>query len=469
MAPLGWVWLALVVMTVAPKWPGVFTVDSQAMYRSGLENEVSDWYAPLHAAAWGFTGKVWLPVWIVTVAGVGLFVLAVIAVLRLNLTSRQTAAATVVVVLWPPVYGLLSWVGRDVWFASWLLLAIWATMRAARSERPWRYLAGAAAFALLAADARQNGIPLILFVMAVAIVLARHRPPRRLMKSTVAVACCLFAWLVLQAAQSVVVQHDHHPEQYLYLHDLAELTIRTDQTLLPEDVFPSQDRDDLAKLSGPTLLGDAVRLGILLPHPYSDEHLCLDRGLLRWCTVDSLSDRTNRDLRDRWIDAIRSEPIKYLDARAGMYARQLGLSGLEDNPFYGRSDELDWDRSPQLRQRWPGMNDLHTDALLWLSESRYIAWIYAPVLYLLAGLGAAAALIVVRRDRTCWILVFGLQLALQTTLFVSTPVVRFRYQYFQVVLGIVLTIMAVHQLRQHKWSRYCDGDPRTPGEPISPT
>ncbi len=49
--PLAAMWFALSVVSAVPQWPGVFTVDSQAMYRSGLEGNVSDWYAPLHTAA----------------------------------------------------------------------------------------------------------------------------------------------------------------------------------------------------------------------------------------------------------------------------------------------------------------------------------------------------------------------------------------------------------------------------------
>jgi hypothetical protein len=429
---LGATWLALVLVATIPQWPGVFTIDSQVMYRTGLDGNVSDWYAPVHGLAWGMTGRIGLPIWVITVAGVGLFVGAVMAVLSLRLRPIPTAIATSAVVLWPPVLGLLSWVGRDVWFVSWMLLTISAAFRAHAATRLSAHLAAAGVFGLLAADARQNGAPVVIFVVAVAIVICLRIAERRRTAIALVLFAAATAWISLTAVQSLIVQVDDHPEQFLFLHDLAEHAVRTGTASLPVETFPSQDAAVLERYRGPTLMEDAIDAGVLIPLVHADQ---------------PGNREVNRALRSEWLRAIGDSPANYLHNRADLYVRQLGLTGPSDIPFYGRSDEHDPTLSASTQQQWPTLSDAHTRVLLRLSESGLAKVLYAPALYLVAGLGASAVLARIDRQRVLWAFVFALQVALQFGLIVTAPVVRFRYQYFQVVLGLVVVVLAVHVWR----------------------
>ena len=87
--------------------------------------------------------------------------------------------------------------------------------------------------------------------------------------------------------------------------------------------------------------------------------------------------------------------------------------------------------------------------LLRLSESDTGRLAYAPALYLGAGLLASAVLARIDRHRALWAMVFAMQVALQLGLYFTAPVVRFRYQYFQVVLGLTLVILAIQAWRVH--------------------
>jgi hypothetical protein len=125
------------------------------------------------------------------------------------------------------------------------------------------------------------------------------------------------------------------------------------------------------------------------------------------------------------------------------------LTGLSDIPFYGSSDDLDWYRSSSFRQQWPAISDAHTRVLLRLSESGVGRLAYAPALYLGAGLIASALLVRIDRQRELWAMVFTMQVLLQLGLYFTAPVVRFRYQYFQVVLGLTLVILAIQLWRRN--------------------
>lgn len=81
----------LTLLVCVPVWPGIYTIDSQAILQAGRHGEVSNWYAPLLGWAWGLIDGVGVPPGVVFVVGVVAFVGAVLA-LGKQLLPRAIAA-----------------------------------------------------------------------------------------------------------------------------------------------------------------------------------------------------------------------------------------------------------------------------------------------------------------------------------------------------------------------------------------
>src|ERR1051325_8567865 len=99
---------ALVAVVCVPVWPGVFNSDSQFMLLAARNNTVSNYYAPLHGWVWGILDRAGLPAGIVFLLSILAFVIALLVLVRQFLPAALARLATALVVLFPPVYGLLG-------------------------------------------------------------------------------------------------------------------------------------------------------------------------------------------------------------------------------------------------------------------------------------------------------------------------------------------------------------------------
>lgn len=199
---------------VVPVWPGIHTIDSQAMLSSAQQHRISNWYAPLHAWAWGVTDRLGVPPGLVLLLTVVAFTVALLATFRLWLGRRAAFAATAATVLWPPVYGMMGWVGRDVWYAAEIVGVVAALGWATRypQHRTWLFIV-AAVLAMAAADARQNGFILCLGVAGFAAWQTFEGSARR--RSIVAIGAAgvggLFGIVAIRGLQASVVAHHYFP------------------------------------------------------------------------------------------------------------------------------------------------------------------------------------------------------------------------------------------------------------------
>jgi hypothetical protein len=154
----GVVAVTLTGLVCVPVWPGVFTIDSQAIYSAAVAEDVDTWYAPTLGWLWGMADSLGMAPAGALVIGVAGVVLTLLAAYRLWLRPVAARLATAATVLWPPIYGMLGWVGRDVWFLA-LLLAVVALVGWAARLPHWRWplMSAAGVAAWFAYDARQNG------------------------------------------------------------------------------------------------------------------------------------------------------------------------------------------------------------------------------------------------------------------------------------------------------------------------
>ncbi len=245
-----------VAVVCVPVWPGIFTIDSQAMLRAALEGRISNWYAPLSGWGWGLLDRLGVGPGQVFVLSVTAFVVAVLALAKQFLPDTPARWATVSTVLFPPVYGLLGWVGRDVWFATAVIgitALAWHVRRHGNAASLWA-VAALILTAAAAADARQNGAPFALLAVGVAAQALRQRllPQAGRVVRAGAVVCTLgLFWVLFLLAQRAVVSVKLHPEQYVFSRDLVAVSLEVGHPVLDTSLFPSQDLHALrARLAG---------------------------------------------------------------------------------------------------------------------------------------------------------------------------------------------------------------------------
>ncbi len=422
------------LLVCVPVWPGIYTVDSQAILQSARDGKVSNWYAPLIGRAWGVVDGTGIPPGVVFLVGVGAFVVAVLTLAKQFLPRSTARVVTLAVVLFPPVYGLLGWVGRDVWFAAacvGLTALAWRAHRtAARST--WN-LGALIALSIIAADARQNGAPFALLGFGVAtagLLRRRRRPLGRGVRGVVIAVGAIAGLVFVGGLQSAVTEVKHHPAQLLMLRDLTAVTLDESSPAMDEFLFPSQDVTNLEqRLSDRD--PDAV-IGLNPPvvrfTPYSDG---LGANVI------------NDEYRRQWIDMIKRDPVPYLRARLDLHLDQLGISRDVRSPYFERSDQLS--RSAiGVENSFPELLRIRNLVLSWTNEANGPgSMLRVPALYLVAAIMSSWVIGGRMGARRAAIVLIAVLLSMQLLLFFTAPTSEYRFQFFQVVIGATFLAILV--------------------------
>lgn len=425
--------LLVVLLVAVPVWPGIFTVDSQAIYRAATEGRISTWYSPALGWLWGVADHAGMPPGGVLIGALVLVVTALLAIYRLVLGRRSARVATAATILWPPVYGLLAWVGRDVWFLAFLLSVLALLGWAAKLPQHRRVLLAVAGVpAWLALDSRQNGFPVLaIWGGTAAWLLVTDRRWQRAV-SPVAAVLAVSCGVGLQAAtRSVIVSTHDNPQQWLQYRDLLSVSLARDESQLPESLFPSQDLEAVRLRGLPDAFAGPDPL--VAWNPYQDGAAIQAQVAHAWWTM------------------VKNHPLDYLRARARFFVPQLMIGHPARSAYFGWSDELDWERSGELRQSFPTLNRGRL-RLLTIFEGNAVARggpLHVVWLYVLLGIAASLRLAFVSDPtRTLGISALLLQVTLQIGIFFFAPTVQYRYQLFQLILGIAMTIGAAATLRR---------------------
>lgn len=426
----------ITAVVVVPIWPGVFTIDSQAMLRDASEGQISDWYSPVLQAFWGLLDTLGFSPGTMFVVGVAGLTASLLVCFRLGLNRVWAMAATVLTMLFPPVYGLAGWVGRDVWFAAFVIGVLaalgWATRRPARLGFPF-----ALAFvgAWFAADARQNGLLIYLVVGAViGWTWAASRGHVAARTVGVALLCLVLGVGTMVLARSFIVTRDQRPEDVLYFQDLVAMSLRRNELLVPAQFVKVDDLDEIRAALTQGQVGAVFNLVAEMP-----------------------SVRDPNVLRSAWLESIREHPLDYIAVRGTLWLQLMGLRSGLLSAWFGGSDLLNWDRSPELAQAFPTLTSARYSVLDTFDDgNRGPGPLHRPVIFLVAGLFGSVLLIVAgSAARLFGIATLGLQVVFQATLAATAPVVEFRFEYFQVLLGIVLGVLGLSAW----WVRRSGGDP----------
>jgi len=459
-------------VVVVPVAPGIYTIDSQAMLRAALEDRISNWYSPFHGWVFGAASEVGLPPDTALVTAIALLTVALIGFYRLGLSRKWACVGAAATVLWPPVYGMVGWVGRDVWFVVELVGVMACLGWAWKSDR-WSLVlhGGALVLALGAVDARQNGIYLSGAVAASAI--ARHwHPMRRTIKVGALVLAVVVAmgssYFLVNQAQRAVVSAWQFPDKPLMLYDLAGMSVVLGEVILPPTIHPDGRLDQLETWWDPSRLNapdrDAKNTGAFDLDDHFEQLERIESGTdvtgagaadtqgandIEGLHLYYFVDIGTMELRSAHRSAIREHPWAYVQVRMQHYLAQVGLTRQVEATYYSWTDEIGWDQGEALRQRWPAANDLRNELLEWTTGERGSGRIWhAPWLYLVLGL-IGSALLVTSRSHVAlgWLLILVTVLS-QSLLWIGTPATNYRYQLPAVVMGIAAFVIgAVEQRR----------------------
>jgi hypothetical protein len=302
--------------------------------------DVTDRHAWLLSEIWRLVWPLGIgPGWVLT-ATLITFVFGGYLVLRAALHPIPAAICTAVVAVLPQDFGALALLGRDMWFAT-LLLAGFGCLIAA-AARPGRaqiaFLVTGIVACALAQAARQNGITAtaVCFIAAAMVIRSRRVATGRAQESSddsrarrvggymVAGALASVAVVgVLAAAKPLFSVQSAHPDQYLYIYDLAALSLHDERVLFAPSTYPKQD---LPTLKARFAADNVVPL-VVPPDPP---------------VTTPLPERGFAQLKRRWKDAVLDEPLEYLDIRTDLFLRQLAITQkptqiyhpvIDGNPF----------------------------------------------------------------------------------------------------------------------------------------
>jgi len=358
---------------------------------------------------------------------------------RLWFSPVVASVLTLGTTLFPPVYGMLGWVGRDVWFVGLLLATVAALGWAIRKpEHRTGLLIAALVTAHVAVDARQNALPIVMLWAAMcAVLLMPSGKQKPVLVALAAVGGLLLAMGFRTTVNAFVVDRHLYPFQAAMMRDIVGISVITNKLYLPESLNPRLDIAELKRLWSKS-------------HP--DQ-----RGAWFWSVdspvvLDMYEDggAVNALVASSWREAILAEPLAYLRSRTELYVAQVDLVTPSRSTFYGVSDELEWERSDSLRQAFPALNEIRMNYAFLASvdgESNVGGPLYRVWIYL--GLGIAGSVVLAMTKTDLRFLALGLlvfQLLMQALLFVGAGVAEYRYNYYQVILGIVLSIAAASEL-----------------------
>lgn len=300
-------------------WPGRMSGDTLDEIAQAMAGTYTDQHAPILEALWHpFIGHGIGPGWVLA-GQLLVFAGGCYLILRHFLGRVVAALAAAAIMLTPPCFGMLGWVGRDVWFIALLLASFGCVARVLVSSGRVRiaWLCGVVIFGWLTMATHQDAA-LAVFVpvsFACGLWLVRSRPSWALRRRRLvggALASGVAITLLMLGSQALVngalnVRNTHELGT-IFAYDLAALSRQDHRNLFPASVLPDRSmRLILADTTTDSI--DALLFGPQAPIPYAP-----------------LAPKTAAALQHAWAHQVRSDPLGYLRERFKLFLNEVSIT-----------------------------------------------------------------------------------------------------------------------------------------------
>ncbi|MCR9248210.1 MAG: hypothetical protein NXI31_24535 [bacterium] len=318
-------------LVIAAFGPGLMSFDSFQQLEQARTGRYSDFHPPLMAFVWrGLEHLIEGPQPMLLAHGIVFF--AGLALLARSALNRVWSAALAIafVTLMPPVLANLGTIWKDIGLLATLTLATSAILTAARG-RSLGWLLAALPALFYANAIRHNAAAAVLpLTLWWGLVLGSQRSWQRA-RSGLLLGAALF--VLLQALTAItndrlLGDNRDYPTQTLLLYDLAGISVRTGENVLPAAVTREPGFDVAARYS--PKWGSHP-----LFHWRSDYVVREPDGIPRLTLVEDAAGL--RGLAGAWFDAIVAHPGAWLAHRAELSTWQLGMhEGPVAYPYHDR-------------------------------------------------------------------------------------------------------------------------------------
>ncbi|MFN0029648.1 MAG: hypothetical protein ACKV2O_21045 [Acidimicrobiales bacterium] len=440
--------VALVALTIihsSAVWPGRMSPDTIAQIEALRTGRYTDWHAPLLIMLWR---PLWLlglgPGW-VTAASTLTVLVGLYGVLRGMLRRRGALIGTVATVVFPPVLGYLGYLGRDLWYVAFYLLALAGMARLCSIRQPmWRRaLLGAVIGSLwLVCAARQNAAPAAGVLLVALLGVCGPWPALgRFDRTTGASGRSMAGRVVRVGVASVVLVglvgsqlfirraadvQTTHPEQVLFLYDVAGVSLHLQQNQFSAAVHPAQDLASIERNWNPRWVNSLLfNKDPTFPFPLSQE--------------------AAQAVREDWLRTVGRYPGAYLQVRWALWERQLAFHspawwvyqpGITTNPWGYTTANPTLDE-PLQRYLQAGVVDGVNGG----------GFLYTPWFYVLITMVGLAYLRHKHSGRALLGWACLASLVYQATVFFGAMGTDYRMVYPSVVVAVVVLVVAAVDLK----------------------
>ena len=310
-----------VCATLISYQPGYMSRDSVTQYSQAVNDEYTDAHPPLMSKVWHYWDLMTpgpfgmllfhsMMFWI----GLGL----VFSFLRLPTSMRLLGFLCVG--FYPPVFGTIGVVWKDVSMISSAILASGLIMAYRGTRKAW-LLPPALLFLFYSLSVRHNGVAL---VMPLVCWLVSSLLSDKLRPARCALACVVVGCLLTTAMWAVSIRVSHrfaertHVWQTLLMYDLVGISVLSEQSAFG---------DGLSKM-----LCRGTDIDTLKQYYTPVSHMTLTQGI-RDDPNDpgrlykySCDNNVLEELRSDWLRAVRRHPRSYIRHRWGVFREMLGIS-----------------------------------------------------------------------------------------------------------------------------------------------
>jgi len=440
----------LTLLLYAPGYMSKDSLTQLAQARSGIFN---DNHPPLMAATWSIMDRISagpfgmlmlqaLLFWI----GIGVF---------FAYTQGWVAVRTVCAALvgfFPPVFGLLGTIWKDIFMLGALVLAVGLIVLFQRKKG---IILALAIFSLLvvACSLRHNALvaipPLVFWLVhSLRFVKARLRKWTLIRAVLLALAGSAVAYLCSSGLSSRLVSTNTCFWQVLAAYDITGISVRSNQVLFPPDCRILSRPPTLEQLRAVYSTYSVLPLY----RGWVDDTGPKQPLFVRTVSKDALS-----NLSTLWLESVGRHPGAYLAHKWGAFSRLIGLTpeGVWSPYHAAKISENDFGfvfhRSVA--------NDALTRWLEQLSKTHlYRPWVYIVILFVLSAVGVRAYL------RTGIPVALGLSLSGLLYMLAYFPIAlspSFRYH----VWGLLTAVLCVCYFICQSTTRLCKSPALEPGSP----